>query len=70
MSQKEIGISAGGTPDDILRDTLKAVDTALANELLERIIAAPPVFFENLIVGLLIGMGLRRLPRGGWESDR
>lgn len=33
------------------------IEAALGQELLNRILAAPPVFFENLIIALLIGMG-------------
>ena len=33
------------------------MESALASELLDRILAAPPAFFESLIVTLLIGMG-------------
>jgi len=46
-----------GTPDEILRDTVKGIESVLAIELLERILAAPPVFFENLIITLLLKMG-------------
>jgi restriction system protein len=33
------------------------MEAVLASELLERILTAPPVFFENLIVTLLLSMG-------------
>jgi restriction system protein len=45
------------TPDELLRSTVKRIDTALRKELLDRILAAPPAFFENLIVALLLAMG-------------
>lgn len=45
------------TPDELLRTTISDIEAALAGELLNRILAAPPVFFENLIVSLLLGMG-------------
>jgi restriction system protein len=45
------------TPDEILRNTVSDLEVALARELLDRILAAPPVFFESLIVTLLLGMG-------------
>jgi restriction system protein len=45
------------TPDEVLRTTVADLDVVLASELLDRILAAPPAFFENLIVDLLITMG-------------
>ena len=45
------------TPDEIIRLTLQSMEAALGQELLEKILAAPPAFFENLIVSLLISMG-------------
>jgi restriction system protein len=45
------------TPDELLRSTVKQIDTALKKELLSRILAAPSAFFEGLIVALLLAMG-------------
>ncbi len=45
------------TPDELLRGTVKQIETALKKELLDRILAAPPAFFESLIVALLLAMG-------------
>jgi restriction system protein len=45
------------TPDELLRGTVKQIDIALKKELLDRILAAPPAFFESLIVALLLAMG-------------
>ena len=45
------------TPDEILRNTIADIDAALSSELLDRILAAPPLFFEELIVTLLLRMG-------------
>jgi len=45
------------TPDELLRNTVKHIETALRKELLDRILAAPPAFFEGLIVALLLAMG-------------
>lgn len=36
---------------------MNSIEKVLARELLERILTAPPVFFENLIVTLLVRMG-------------
>lgn len=60
----EISVSVGdaivpqtGTPDEILRSTVRQIEVALKKELLDRILAAPPKFFEGLIVALLLAMG-------------
>lgn len=45
------------TPDELLRSTVSQIETALRKELLDRILAAPPAFFEGLIVALLLAMG-------------
>jgi restriction system protein len=45
------------TPDELLRTTAKQIETVLAKDLLDRILAAPPAFFESLIVKLLLAMG-------------
>lgn len=45
------------TPDEVLRNTITDIEAALSAELLDRIIAAPPSFFEELIVTLLLRMG-------------
>ncbi len=45
------------TPDELVRSTVKQIDTALKKELLDRILAAPAAFFERLIVKLLLAMG-------------
>jgi len=45
------------TPDELLRSTISDIDAALSAELLDRILTAPPAFFEELIVTLLLRMG-------------
>jgi restriction system protein len=45
------------TPDETMREAHKQIDAALAQDLLDRIHAAPPAFFERLIVALLLKMG-------------
>ena len=45
------------TPDELLRATITDIEAALSSELLNRILAASPVFFEELIVTLLLRMG-------------
>jgi len=45
------------TPDEQMRLAHKQIDTALAQDLLDRRCEASPEFFERLIVSLLLGMG-------------
>ncbi len=45
------------TPDEIMRMAHRQIETALAQDLLDRIRKAPPDFFERLIVNLLLSMG-------------
>jgi restriction system protein len=52
------------TPDEILRAAHKQINEALAAELLDRVRQAPPAFFENLLVDLLLAMGY-----GGTTED-
>jgi restriction system protein len=52
------------TPDEIMRVAHRQIDTSLAQELIDRIRAAPPEFFERLIVNLLLSMGF-----GGSAAD-
>ena len=45
------------TPDEIMRAAHRQIEAALAQDLLDRILAASPTFFERLIVNLLLAMG-------------
>jgi len=45
------------TPDELIRAAHKEIDQALRQELLDRVLNAPPDFFERLVVNLLVGMG-------------
>lgn len=45
------------TPDESMRTAHRQIETALGQELLERIRKATPDFFERLIVNLLLSMG-------------
>jgi restriction system protein len=56
--------SQKGTPDETMRIAHKQIEGTLTHELLDRIQAAPPDFFERLIVNLLLSMGL-----GGSVAD-
>ena len=50
-------VSQTDTPDEVMRVAHRQIDASLAQELLDRIRAAPPDFFERLIVNLLLSMG-------------
>src|SRR5215472_13439795 len=52
------------TPDEIMRVAHRQIELSLAQELLDRILAAPPDFFERLIISLLLSMGF-----GGSAAD-
>jgi restriction system protein len=56
--------AAEQTPDEIMRAAHRRIEAALAEELLDRVRAAPPDFFERLIVNLLLVMGY-----GGSAAD-
>ncbi|WP_333590366.1 restriction endonuclease [Brevundimonas sp.] len=58
--QKAIETSATAddlTPDETMRQARDLLETELGRELLSRIQAAPPAFFERVVVQLLISMG-------------
>ena len=52
-----VTLSAHETPDEAMRVAHRQIETSLAQDLLDRIYAAPPAFFERLIVTLLLRMG-------------
>lgn len=54
----------GLTPDETIRSARDELESTLAVELLEKILAAPPSFFERLVVQLLVAMGY-----GGSAAD-
>ncbi len=45
------------TPDETMRAAHYALEAQLGNDVLDRILAAPPDFFERLVVKLLTAMG-------------
>lgn len=49
--------ASASTPDEVLRDAHKEIQLQLGTELLDRIVAAQPEFFERLVVSLLLAMG-------------
>lgn len=52
------------TPSELLEETFQAIRQDLAQDLLERITACSPAFFERLVVELLVKMGY-----GGSRKD-
>lgn len=50
-------LSSDKTPDEIMRIAHADVESALRQELLERIATNSPEFFEHLVVDLLVAMG-------------
>jgi len=56
--------ASGMTLDEIIRKAHAELDDELSLDLLARVIAAPPEFFERLVVQLLLAMGY-----GGSTSD-
>lgn len=52
------------TPDEIIRSAHSELDKSLSAELLMKVLAAPPDFFERLVVQLLVAMGY-----GGSAAD-
>lgn len=53
------------TPDEAMRMAHRQIETALGQDLLDRVRNAPPEFFERLIVDLLLSMGY-----GGSSADK
>jgi restriction system protein len=45
------------TPDELLIATHEAIEKSLRADLLDRVLSAPPAFFESTIVTLLLNMG-------------
>ena len=57
LTEKTNSVTKLLTPDEVLRTTISEMNESLSLELLERIRNAPPTFFEELIVKLLLEMG-------------
>ncbi len=49
--------TASLTPDEVMRAAGRQLESALASELLQRVVTGTPAFFESLVVRLLIAMG-------------
>jgi restriction system protein len=47
----------GKTPDELLYDSYKTIRETLATDILENVKSCSPLFFERLVVELLVKMG-------------
>ena len=56
--------NVGATPDEIIRAAHKKINISLAADLLDRVRQSSPLFFEDLIIELLLVMGY-----GGTSED-
>jgi restriction system protein len=54
---REANVTTDTTPEELILSGYQQVQTALASDLLERVKAASPTFFERLVVQLLVAMG-------------
>lgn len=61
---QEIVIATAQTPDDQIRTAARLIHDTLGRDIIERILTAPPSFFERVIVSLLLAMGY-----GGTAAD-
>lgn len=51
------GASQGQTPDELLQSAYLRINRELADEVLSKLLAASPEFFERVVVELLVAMG-------------
>jgi restriction system protein len=51
------GPTSDKTPDEIVRSAASEQEQVLRKDLLDRILASSPAFFEQVVIALLIGMG-------------
>lgn len=56
-SEEGVATLSAMTPDEVMREARDALEQELGSELLSRILAAPPEFFEKLVVRLVTAMG-------------
>jgi restriction system protein len=57
------------TPDEMMRMAQRQIETALGQDLIDRVRNAPPEFFERLIVNLLLSMGYGGSRAGNGTMD-
>ena len=57
QKSRDAASSPETTPEELILSGYRQVQSALASDLLERVKAASPAFFERLVVQLLVAMG-------------
>ena len=57
VSPKYTVVDESQTPDDLMRLTNRAINAALGQDIIDRIIIGTPAFFERVVVSLLLSMG-------------
>ena len=50
-------ITEAETPDEVMRVAHRNIELTLRKELLDRVLAAPPSFFEAVVVNLVVAVG-------------
>ena len=58
------------TPLELIDDGIRLIEEEVSNELLDRLVANDPWFFEDAVVKLLIGMGYGGELGKGWSTKR
>ena len=58
------GLTADATPEDLMESSLRQINSALANDLLDRILEKDWVFFEHLVTRLVVALGYGDLSEG------
>ena len=54
---REVVATSETTPEELILSGYRQIQAALALDLLDRVKAASPAFFERLVVQLLVAMG-------------
>ena len=57
QKSREVVATAETTPEELILSGYRQIQAALASDLLDRVRAASPAFFERLVVQLLVAMG-------------
>jgi len=57
QAQQVVAPASETTPEELIETGYRQIQSALASDLLERVKAASPRFFEHLVVQLLVAMG-------------
>ena len=60
--------SATSTPDDAIDSALASIESKVRQDLLERLLEAPPAFFERVVVDPLLAMGYGSTAEGAGRT--